>query len=87
MQLFTQPINQNNKIARMRASVDSMVVLGAGKTDNTLCKNLMAARFGANDKVYTGPQTMLLKIRQHVLKHYNVYQLFKIFKQEMYFRV
>ena len=35
----------------MRASVDSMVVLGAGKTDNTLCRNLMAAKFGSESKV------------------------------------
>ncbi len=54
----------------MRASVDSMVVLGAGKTDNTLCKNLMAARFGANDKVYTRFGNLFLNIDM-----YNVYQL------------
>ena len=50
LRLFTQPINKT-AIARMRASVDSMVVLGAGKTDNTLCRNLMAAKFGSDSKV------------------------------------
>ncbi len=35
----------------MRASIDSMVVLGAGKTDNTLCRNLMAAKFSSDSKV------------------------------------
>ncbi len=77
MQLFTQPINQNNKIARMRASVDSMVVLGAGKTDNTLCKNLMAARFGANDKVITTKKKKILRSILNICKELYFYVTIK----------
>ena len=42
MKLFSQPV-MNTPITRMRAYRDSLVILGAGYLDNTLCANMLAA--------------------------------------------
>jgi len=42
MKLFSQPV-MSTPIARMRAYRDSLVILGAGYLDNTLCSNMLAA--------------------------------------------
>lgn len=43
LRLFVQPII-DTPIARMRASVKSLVLLGAGKMDNSLCGKMLAAK-------------------------------------------
>ena len=43
MKLFSQPV-MSTPIARMRAYRDSLVILGAGYLDNTLCSNMLAAQ-------------------------------------------
>ena len=42
MKLFSQPV-MSTPIARMRAYCDSLVILGAGYLDNTLCSTILAA--------------------------------------------
>ena len=48
MKLFLQPLT-DNPIARMRAAVDCLVVLGAGKTDNHLSTDILAAQLSEHD--------------------------------------
>merc|ERR1712168_1449462 len=45
MHLFLQPIIETS-ISCMRSYTESMVIFGAGKTNNSLCKNILATRLG-----------------------------------------